>query len=132
MESRLEEKIKKLLEKGDQKLRAASTLYQEKLYEDSISRAYYAMHHAALALLLTKNISPKTHSGLLTMFGLHFIKTKKMEKKYFDILSHARDLRENGDYEALFVASAEEARVVLSNAKRFVKKAKELLVGKKG
>ena len=43
--------------------------------EAAISRAYYAAFYAAMAALLSVGEAPKTHSGTLQRFRLHFIKT---------------------------------------------------------
>ena len=48
------EEIKKEIERAEKSLRAARPLYQEDLYEDSISRSYYSILHAAKAGLLMK------------------------------------------------------------------------------
>lgn len=102
-------------------------LYEDGIYDDAISRAYYAMFHAATALLLKKGVTARTHSGLLTMFSLHYVKSGEIAKEYFDILSESKELRENGDYEPYFEGHDEEARLALANAKKFLKKAEEIL-----
>jgi hypothetical protein len=127
MEDKLNKKIEKLLEKADKKFKVAQNLFKDGSFDDSISRAYYAMYQVATALLLTKDIVCKTHSGLLQMFSLHFIKTGIMDKRYFDMLAAAKDLRENGDYEAFFVARSEDAEETLENAKEFIEEAKRIL-----
>jgi len=44
------------LEKAVAKLKVAEKLFRDGEYEDAISRAYYAMYHAARAALSTINI----------------------------------------------------------------------------
>ena len=127
MGEKLKEKIEKLLEKADRKFEVAKGLFEDGNYDDSISRAYYAMYQAATALLLSSDIVCKTHSGLLKMFSLHFVKSGRIDKRYFDMLSSAKDLRENGDYEAFFIAQEEDAEETLGNAEEFIRKIKRLL-----
>jgi len=50
-------------------------LYKLEDYDSTVSRVYYAMFFVVEALLLTKNIKVKTHSGLISKFGENFIKT---------------------------------------------------------
>jgi uncharacterized protein (UPF0332 family) len=64
-----------LLKRAASKLSAAKVLFREGYYDDVVSRAYYSMHFAARALLLTKDIAPKTHKGLVSKFGLEFVNT---------------------------------------------------------
>ena len=54
------------LKRAEKALQAAKNLYEDELYEDSVSRAYYAMYHAAKAALALEGSSPKTHSGLIS------------------------------------------------------------------
>ena len=51
-----------LLHEAFEKLHSAEYLFDGHFYKDSVSRAYYAMLHAAKALLSLRAIYPKTHS----------------------------------------------------------------------
>lgn len=46
---------------GKSQLISSQTLFEVGQYRDSITLSYFAMYSAASALLLKKNISPKTH-----------------------------------------------------------------------
>lgn len=127
MEKKLITKVKKLLEKAGRKLRAAERLSKMGEHDDALSRAYYAMYHAALALVLTHGGAPSTHAGLLVLLSKEFVLTGKLEKRYFDMLSEAKELRESGDYEPFFTGTAKESQAVLQDAKAFIAKIKELL-----
>jgi len=56
------------------------------------------MFFATEALLLTKNIAPKSHSGLIALFGEHFIKNYVFPKEMGRQLNRAFDKRLIGDY----------------------------------
>ncbi|MBI3392997.1 MAG: HEPN domain-containing protein [Nitrospirae bacterium] len=127
MEKRVAVKIDKLLEKSERNLRAAERLSEMGEHDDSISRAYYAMYHAALALLLTRGASPTTHAGVLVLLSKEFVRTGRLEKRYLEMISEAKELRESGDYEPFFTGSAKESRTVLKEARLFVDRVKELL-----
>lgn len=51
MEATTKEIIKGYLEKAERKLEVAEKLFNSADYEDSVSRAYYAVFHATQALL---------------------------------------------------------------------------------
>jgi hypothetical protein len=70
------------IEKSTEKLNAAKVLLKDGFVDDAISRAYYSMFHAASAVLLSAGISVESHSALKNMFGLHFVKTGKIDKKF--------------------------------------------------
>lgn len=91
-------KAKLLLERAESKLSAAKVLLKEGYYDDAVSRAYYSMYFAARALLLTKDIPPKTHKGLISKFGLEFINTGFIERTYGRALNVAEEDREDADY----------------------------------
>ena len=115
------------LEKAIKRLRVAERLLQEGEYEDAVSRAYYAMYHAAKAALSTLNVFPKTHEGTLKEFGLKLIKERKLPKELGIIFSDARSLRETADYAITSVIGVEDARWSVGAAERFLKQVAEYL-----
>lgn len=62
--NKLKEKIKRIINKAERKFSVAQKLYEFEAYDDAISRSYYAMFHAVIALLLIKSIHPE-HIGEL-------------------------------------------------------------------
>lgn len=127
MEKEREEKVEKGLQKAESKLKAARKLLEAGFHEDSVSRSYYSMFHAASILLMLKGIEPRSHSGLVQMFGLHLVKTGEIDKEFGKMLAQVRELREDSDYEILFEASKEEAELSLQNAEKFLKEIKRYL-----
>ncbi len=104
-------------------------LLEKGYYKDAVSRAYYCMYNAARALLLTMDISPKTHKGLISKFGQEFMKMEKEARDYATILSKAEDLREIADYGIYKEISRELAESTVDDAERFLKKIREVLRG---
>ena len=92
------ERIEAEIDRAKEALTAAKNLFEDGLFADSISRAYYAIFHAARAVLLTKEIDTDTHSGAISMFGLHFVKNGLIEERFGRIFNEAKDARELGDY----------------------------------
>ena len=114
------ELIEKHLEEAHTKLKAAEYLFNGKFYNDSISRAYYAMFHAAKAALALKNIDTKTHSGVLSQFGLHFIKEGFIDELYAKAYSIAMEDRSEADYGIFSEFTEDEAEIVIEDAKKFI------------
>ena len=52
------------------------------MFSEAISEAYYAMFHAAKALLALRGIYPKTHAGVVSQFGLQFVTEGLIEELY--------------------------------------------------
>jgi hypothetical protein len=122
-----EKLIKSYINKADNKLSVAKKLYNSKDYEDSVSRAYYAVFHASQALLLTEGQKAETHKGVVTLFGLLFVKTGKFSKELGKYLSNLKDDREGGDYELFSFIDEETAKAALEEAEKFLKEVKTYL-----
>ena len=81
MESTTKALIIGYIQKANKKLEVAEKLLKSSDYDDAVSRAYYAVFHAAQALLLTEGERAETHKGIVMLFGLLFVKTGKFSKK---------------------------------------------------
>lgn len=119
--------IEEQLKKAQEKLQAAKALFRDGFLDDVISRAYYAIFHAASAVLLSKGITVDSHSGLKTMFGLHFIKTGEISKEYGRSLNKLKDERENGDYDIFVSFEKEDAIDAIKEAEEFINAMREYL-----
>lgn len=127
MDQTTEKLIKSYFSKAENKLAVAKKLFNSKDYEDSVSRAYYAVFHASQALLLTEGQKAETHKGVVTLFGLLFVKTGKFSKELGKYLSNLKDDRESGDYELFSFIDEETAKVALEEAEKFLKEVKTYL-----
>lgn len=121
------ELITKRLSRAYKNLEVARSLLADEFYEDSVSKSYYALFFAAKALLLTKNLDPKRHSGVISFFSQYFVKTGELEKELANILKFAQKERISADYDEFYSASVEEAKIQLENAERFLQRVKEIL-----
>ena len=115
------------VKEAENKLAAAKSLFENRFYKDSASRSYYSMYHAARALLLTKDISPKTHEGVIAKFGLEFVKKDIIEKYYSKARAKGKDVREIADYDVIAEITEEEAESVIEDAEKFLGRIKEAI-----
>ena len=115
------------IENAEEKLEAAEYLLQGGFYNDAASRAYYSMFYAARALLSLKEIYPKAHKGVISKFGLEFVKKGFVEDVYGRALTHAKDRREVADYDIDKAISKEEAESIVEDADRFLERIKEAI-----
>lgn len=119
--------IKLEIEKAEESLKGAKVLFNSELFDETISSAYYAMFHMAKALLLTISEEPSTHHGLITLFGLKFVKPKIVEEIYNDMLIDAKESREAGDYDAARKFTRGEAAEKVENADKFTERISKYL-----
>ncbi|MFH0774130.1 MAG: HEPN domain-containing protein [bacterium] len=128
---RSKEDLKSLIEgymkSSYERLSSAELLLGAEKFRDSISRSYYAFLDAADALLLTKDLRPKSHSGTLRLFSQHFIKEDILDRKYSRWFKRIEKARLEADYERAKEFTQVEAKEALEEAKEFVETIEKLL-----
>ncbi len=110
----------RLLAKAEMKLEAARQLLANGFLEDSASRAYYAMFHAARAALTKIGVNPRTHEGTVSEFGRRLVLEGVFPRELGRALAEAKAARETYEYSATAEISREEAEALLKDAERFV------------
>ncbi len=95
--------------------------------EAAISRAYYAAFYAAMAALLSVGEAPKTHSGTLQRFRLHFIKTGRLPLSLGDVLTYAFNARQRADYEAFAIFDEAAVADLITDVEAFVRAVEQML-----
>jgi uncharacterized protein (UPF0332 family) len=120
LDKSVQELIRGYLEKAEQKLGVVDRLLAQEDFEDAISRAYYAAYYAAQALLISEGLESRSHSGLLALIGLHFVKTGKLDKKFGRALSNLMEDRQQSDYNVFSGLEKEDAEQALKEAREFV------------
>jgi uncharacterized protein (UPF0332 family) len=90
------------IETAHKTIDAAKLLAENGFWNSAVNRLYYALFYAVNALLVVNEIYPQSHSGMRSLFALHFIKTEKMDIKYGKLLAQLYDWRQKGDYDNIF------------------------------
>lgn len=115
------------LEMAVSKLNHARKIFEIDLYDDAISRAYYAMYYAAKSALLTEGVDLRKHSAAIAKFSELFVKTGRVEAEYVRYLGQAEGARGRSDYAPFMQTSREGAAEILSAAEAFVNKVEEVV-----
>jgi len=118
---------KEMIRKAKDKLESAWILFQNSKFEDAVSRAYYAVFFAASAVLYLLGEMPRSHDGLVHLFGLKVVEGKLTDKKYGRILSRLREARESSDYSLYAFFEKEEVLSLLNDAEAFIKEMEKLV-----
>lgn len=100
--------------------RDAKLLLQEERTRSAANRAYYALFHAARALLTELRVDAKTHAGTISRFGKHAIKTGLMEKEYGKLLNRVFNLRDKSDYQVTAVIEKDEVKEIVEKLDEFI------------
>ncbi len=85
-----------------------------------INRAYYAMFYAVLGLLVYEEFSGSKHSGVISYFNRHFIKSGIFDRSLGLGLGKAFEMRQRVDYREKIELKEEDAAQILDQAERFV------------
>ncbi len=121
------EMAKDIFLKGEEKLKSAEILLENRFYDDAASRIYYAVYYFARALLFLLGEDPKTHKGMLSLFGLKVIKNNLLDGKFGRILSNLHEKRERGDYSIYSYLDEDTTKQLLGEALEFKVAISELL-----
>lgn len=115
------------LEKANQTLLEIDILIQNELWNTAVNRMYYACYYAVSALLIMDSIQAQTHTGVRQMFGLHYIKTGKIEKDLGKFYSDIFDKRKTGDYEDFMDFTRDEVLELLSPTRNLISRINHIL-----
>ena len=116
----ISKEIRKYMDNAKSRIKSAEVLHDTGQYNDAISRIYYAFFDAATAALLTKEITAKTHHGLVLLFEQHFIKSGAISSEIGKELARIKEEREEADYEVFREFTEEEVEKDLKAAKEFI------------
>ena len=108
-------------------LGAAEVLMHSGYAEDSVSRSYYAVLHAAKSALFVHDIATPSHAAVRSMFGLHLVRSGEIERMWARVLAETTDDRLTADYGVEVRFSSEEAKSAYERAKRFLDRVREYL-----
>jgi len=108
------------MEQAHETLREAEILLSESALRGTVSRAYYAMFYALLALLATRQLGTSKHSGALALFDREFVKAGVFPRELSRSLHLAFDHRQTLDYGEMVQVNRSIAEGTLVEARTFV------------
>jgi uncharacterized protein (UPF0332 family) len=107
----------------------ANLLMEQRHFTGALNRLYYAAFYAARALLATKTLDSSRHSGVISLFQEHFVKTGLISTDIARALPRAFEKRQTSDYGDFIEPSREEVLSLFEQVKVFVASC-EAIVGK--
>lgn len=102
-------------------------LEEHQLNATAINRLYYACYHATRALLLTKDLIPKTHKGVVTMLHKHFVLEKLFDTAKAAFFSRLMKERMDDDYSDFLSVANETINEFAEPAKKYIDYIEELI-----
>ena len=119
--------IKEEIEGAKKRLKAGKFLLEKDMIEDAANRIYYSVFYAAKAMLNSLGYDAKTHSGLISEFGLRLVKEKLVGKELGATLRRAFELRESSDYRIGSVIEKDEVENLVKSIEDFLIKAERFV-----
>jgi uncharacterized protein (UPF0332 family) len=108
------------LDRAEELLRAARDLIELGYPSDSISRSYYALLHAATAVLLELGIQRASHHALWGAFGQFVTAPGLLDARYHHVAVRLFADRSRAEYQAKPGGTREDAERDLAAARDFV------------
>ncbi len=119
--SRRDEQIKIKMKKSAAFINEADKLLENRFYNTLISRLYYSCFHATKALLLTKDLVSKTHSGTVTLLNQNFVKEKTFDSAQATFFQSLMNERVESDYDDFIIFDEERVVKLIEPSRQYVK-----------
>ena len=113
--------------RANESLAAALLCLDNGLNADAISRAYYAVMHAAKAALEIRDVNADSHQGVRNQFGLHIVRLGLIEPVWGAEIGRLNTLRIVADYNAMSMITESDARDAYGSAEAFMNRVRTLL-----
>ena len=117
------------LERAKELLKDSKDLLAKESYKSANNRAFYAMEKSIKALMATKEVEVTTHNGGLKQFNYLFIHKGdgSFTVEDYQRIAKAEQIRNVSDYDDFYIASREETKQQVDNAKYIVDKVEKYL-----
>ena len=90
------------------------------MYDNAANRSYYAIFHAARAVLALDGLDFKKHAGVVGTFSKYYIKSGIFEPSMAKMIKSAFSIRSETDYEDFYVVSKSDVEQQVLDAQAFV------------
>lgn len=131
LDKRKEELCQYRMSNAEETLKVSISLFEGEHYRDSLNRSYYAVFYALKAVLALEGKDFKRHKDVLAYFNQSYVATSKIPRECGRKIAQLQQKREKSDYDDFYIASKEETKEQLENAKTIITLVKEYLKSEK-
>ena len=112
------------IERAKELLADAELLLERGSYASANNRAYYALEKACNGLLASAKIPSKSHRGVIAQFNQYFVSNVEtpFDADDYKVVARAETIRSKSDYDDFYIASKEETKLLICNAKTVIAK----------
>lgn len=127
----MKEEIKTLaqyrISRAQETFEDALLLLQKGSLISAVNRLYYAAFYAARALLATKGVDSSKHSGVISLFQKHFVKTGMTNIDISKTFPRIFEKRVDADYEDFVQLTKEEVESIRDQTLKFINECERVL-----
>ena len=115
------------IDRARETIKEVETHIENKFWNTSINRMYYACFYAVIAILNERKVTTSSHSGARQKFGQLFVVNGEIDRVLAKMYNELFDKRHKGDYNDFFDNDEETVKRLFPLAKRFIERIEELL-----
>lgn len=115
-----EKEVQLKLQKSAAMMAEVEILLQNKFYNTAINRLYYSCFHLTTALLLLKNFTPKTHSGVGILLNKEFVQKEMFDVQHASFFTKLMNERIESDYGDYLIIDETDVDEFFEPAKLYV------------
>lgn len=115
------------LEKADAVMIEAKDNAGLKHWTLAANRLYYAVFHAATALLIDKSLTAKSHAGVIRVLCKEFVLNGTLDKNDARLISRLQNMRNSGDYDDLFDWTEEDVVPLIEPTEQLIRKIRSII-----
>lgn len=115
-------------ERAHETFRDGVALLEQRSWHSALNRFYYAAFYAARALLALKSLDSSKHTGVITLFGQHFVKSGMIQPEVAKVLRRAFEKRLDVDYEDFAEVTSDEVVRVRQDVQQFIKACEQAFI----
>lgn len=109
------------VERANKTFADAKAIVEAGMWNAAANRLYYSCYYMVTALLVSKGYETGTHSGVITLFGLHFVKEGLVPEEMGRFYSKLFELRQTGDYADWVYLKEEDVAPLVPKVEEFLK-----------
>ena len=116
------------LNKAKETLQEAKGNIQMEYWNTAANRLYYACYYAVSALLIKHEYITRTHSGVISLLGEHFIQKGIINQEQGAFYGRLFDFRQKSDYNDLIIIQPEKVKQMMVPSEEFVATLEKLIL----
>jgi len=96
-------------------------------WRTSVNRLYYACYYAVSALLVKNGHLTRTHSGVIAMFGLHFVTKGIIPMEQGKLYKNLFEKRQSSDYDEWITIEEKDVIPFIAPVEQFITTIEKLI-----